>query len=97
LPRPAPVDDRQSSSKRGYGRRWREESKEFLKLHPFCQCDDCRRLAIPLRATIVDHSIPHRGDRELFWDKSNWRAMAKVCHDRKTAKRDGGFGRRRPT
>jgi 5-methylcytosine-specific restriction protein A len=27
----------------------------------------------------------------LFWDSSNWQAMAKVCHDRKTARQDGGF------
>jgi prophage lambdaSa04, HNH endonuclease family protein len=28
----------------------------------------------------------------LFWDKTNWQAMSKRCHDRKTAREDGGFG-----
>ena len=32
----------------------------------------------------VDHIIPHRGDPELFWDRSNWQALCKNCHDRKT-------------
>jgi 5-methylcytosine-specific restriction protein A len=33
----------------------------------------------------------------LFWDKQNWQAMAKSCHDRKTARHDGGFGRAKTT
>lgn len=44
-------------------------------------------------ATVVDHKIPHKGDMRLFWDRNNWQAMAKVCHDRKTAQEDGAFGR----
>ena len=28
----------------------------------------------------------------LFWLRSNWQAMAKTCHDKKTAREDGGFG-----
>lgn len=32
-------------------------------------------------ATIVDHVIPHRGDQQLFWDKSNWQSLCKHCHD----------------
>ncbi|MCB4811684.1 HNH endonuclease [Methylovorus menthalis] len=42
-------------------------------------------------ATVVDHIKPHRGDMALFWDRNNWQAMAKECHDRKTAREDGGF------
>jgi 5-methylcytosine-specific restriction protein A len=41
---------------------------------------------------VVDHRIPHRNDPVLFWDRTNWCAMAKECHDRKTALQDGGFG-----
>jgi len=57
---------------------------------------------------VVDHIRPHRLDealdsgdqaaitkaRALFWDRNNWCAMSKLHHDRKTAKHDGGFGRR---
>src|SRR2546430_12744082 len=45
-------------------------------------------------ATVVDHVVAHKGDARLFWDRSNLRALAKRCHDRKTAKYDGAFGRR---
>lgn len=46
-------------------------------------------------ATIVDHIIPHKGNMELFWDRDNWQAMSKECHDKKTAREDGGFGNSR--
>jgi len=29
-------------------------------------------------ATDVDHVIPHRGNRSLFWDEENWQAL---CHE----------------
>lgn len=74
-----------SSTARGYGYRWQQARERFLRLHPLCQCEDCmegeKRLTV---ASIVDHRIPHRGDQSLFWDESNWQAMAKPCHDRKT-------------
>jgi 5-methylcytosine-specific restriction protein A len=44
-------------------------------------------------ATVVDHIIPHKGDRRLFHDPRNLMPMCKPCHDRKTARYDGGFGR----
>jgi 5-methylcytosine-specific restriction protein A len=43
-------------------------------------------------ASLVDHRRPHRGNLVLFWDNSNWQSMAKDCHDKKTARLDGGFG-----
>ncbi|MGN8738508.1 HNH endonuclease signature motif containing protein [Bilifractor sp. HCP3S3_D3] len=39
-------------------------------------------------ATVVDHIVPHRGDPKLFWDRSNWQALCKRCHDKKTRKYD---------
>ena len=42
---------------------------------------------------VVDHIIPHKGDKVLFWDRSNWQPLCKTCHDTKTAREDGGFGR----
>ncbi|MBR3020599.1 MAG: HNH endonuclease [Clostridia bacterium] len=35
-------------------------------------------------ATVVDYTIPHRGDHKLFWDQDNWEPLCKECHDRKT-------------
>jgi hypothetical protein len=39
-------------------------------------------------ATVVDHIVPHRGDRRLFWDKTNWQPLCKRCHDVKTLTED---------
>lgn len=64
---------------------WRRARAEFLERHPTCAL-----CGAP--ADTVDHVRPHRGDKRLFWDSANWRAMCKACHDRKTARSDGGFG-----
>ena len=74
-----------TSNQRGYTYRWQKASKAFLAEHPLCQCPDCDEGNVRITvATVVDHHIPHRGDGRLFWDVTNWRAMAKPCHDRKT-------------
>lgn len=41
-----------------------------------------------VKATVVDHIIPHRGDQKLFWDQRNWQSLCKQCHDRKTLTED---------
>jgi 5-methylcytosine-specific restriction protein A len=84
---------RGTAHQRGYGYAWQKASKAFLHEHPLCQCEECDEGSKRLRpASVVDHKIPHRGDMQLFWDRSNWQAMAKACHDAKTAREDGGFG-----
>lgn len=85
-------NERGTAAQRGYDARWRKARILFLRRHPICECDECKRLGRILPATVVDHIKPHKGDPKLFWDKNNWQAMAKSCHDRKTAKEDGGFG-----
>jgi len=83
--------ERGTAAQRGYGPRWRKVRMMFLRQHPLCvECQKAGRLT---PATVVDHIIPHKGDMVLFWDESNWQALCKPCHDRKTAKEDGGFGR----
>jgi len=87
---------RESSTQRGYGYRWQKASKAYLRAHPLCQCDECQEGKLRLRASqVVDHKKPHKGDMALFWGSSNWQAMAKECHDKKTAREDGGFGNAR--
>jgi len=44
-------------------------------------------------AGVVDHIVPHKGDADLFWQRTNWQPLCKPCHDRKTATEDGGWGR----
>jgi 5-methylcytosine-specific restriction protein A len=72
---------------------WREQSRLFLRAHPFCQCEECSSSDRPQLAQVVDHKTPHRGDEVLFRDTRNWQSMSKSHHDRKTALEDGGFGR----
>ncbi|MNY21286.1 HNH endonuclease [compost metagenome] len=84
--------DRQrgTATERGYNSQWRKARKGFLLKHPLCKhCRDRDRLT---EATVVDHIIPHKGDKELFWDRQNWQPLCKKCHDIKTATEDGGFG-----
>jgi hypothetical protein len=62
-------------------------------MHPLCQCEHCDdgRKRVTL-ATVVDHKVPHRGNQALFWDETNWQAMAKACHDAKTQRESPGGG-----
>lgn len=77
---------RGTAHQRGYTSAWQRASRAFLAAHPLCECDDCRKNGLVRAAEVVDHFIPHRGDMTLFWDESNWRAMTKRCHDKKTAR-----------
>lgn len=76
-----------------YGARWQRERAEFLRAHP--RCVMCKARGIRCQATVVDHKQPHQGDLRLFWDKRNWQALCKACHDVKTARVDGGGGHAR--
>ena len=69
-------EDRQrgTASERGYGYRWQQATKGWLRSHPLCVV--CSR-----EATLVDHIIPHRGDMTLFWDSTNWQSMCDHCHN----------------
>jgi 5-methylcytosine-specific restriction enzyme A len=80
---------RPSAAARGYGSRWRRARMRFLRRNPLCAaCCKGGRLEA---ATVVDHVVPHRGNRALFWDRANWAALCKCCHDAKTA-REGRWG-----
>lgn len=80
----APDEFRGSSSKRGYGYRWQKARAGFLRKHPLClHCEQEGRVTT---ATEVDHIVPHRGDKSLFWDRSNWQPLCKTHHSRKTAR-----------
>ena len=78
--------DRPSAAKRGYNSRWRRLSKQYLRKHPMCV--HCLQQGRYVPATVVDHIIPHRGNPTLMWDESNWQALCKPCHDKKTGNED---------
>ena len=66
--RPSPRD-------RGYDSKWREARAAYLIAHPYCvNCNST--------ANTVDHIIPHKGDKTIFWDKQNWQSLCTTCHNR---------------
>lgn len=74
------ADDRRGTAyQRGYNRRWQRARAVFLVEHPLCLY--CERMGRITPATVVDHVIPHKGDRDLFWSPDNWQALCKPCHD----------------
>jgi len=82
---------RPSAHKRGYTSAWRRYRQAFLFKSPLCvECDKRGQITA---ATVVDHIAPHKGNMNIFWDKKNHQSLCKRCHDIKTARKDGGFGR----
>ena len=77
-----------SAGSRGYGRAWQRESKRFLSMPEHRLCELCLKEGRYVRASVVDHIVPHRGDEKLFWDISNWQGLCKSCHDKKTWRED---------
>ena len=76
-------DRRGSASSRGYDRKWRVARESFILNNPLCvQCEKVGRLTF---SAVVDHIIPHRQDRNLFNDQTNWQALCTRCHNQKTA------------
>lgn len=73
---------RGSAHERGYSSAWRKARDAYLRRHPLCAEHQQRGELVP--ATVVDHIVPHRGDRARFWDSANWQPLCKRCHDRKT-------------
>ena len=67
-----------SSSAKGYGYRWQQARLEYLKRNPLCV--ECRKQGRITQATVVDHIVPHKGDRTLFWRRSNWQPLCASCH-----------------
>lgn len=78
--------ERYSASRRGYDSTWKKARERFLKVNPLCV--KCKETGSLVRSTVVDHIKPHRGNKSLFWDESNWQALCKKCHDKKTMTED---------
>lgn len=66
---------RPSARERGYDTKWEKESEAYRKANPRC----CRCGA---PTAVVDHVVPHRGDKRLFWSRSNWQPLCQPCHSR---------------
>ncbi len=55
---------------------------EQLLKEPFCR--ECSRHGLRVRASEVDHVIPHHGDRKLFSNPDNLQSLCHRCHSAKT-------------
>lgn len=72
--------ERLSARERGYTSAWERARKTYLAAHPLCvMCEQHGRLTA---ARVVDHIVPHRGDKSLFWARSNWQPLCTPCHSR---------------
>ena len=80
---------RPGARKRGYDTRWDKARATFLQRNPWCVI--CAILRQKVRATDVDHRIPHRGDQKLFWDKTNWRPVCSQHHKQKSGREAHGL------
>ena len=79
-------DARETAAERGYDSRWQRERELYLRKNPLCV--KCKAKGKITPARVVDHIIPHRGDPLLRWDRNNWQALCKDCHDTKTGNED---------
>ncbi|MGX4772506.1 HNH endonuclease signature motif containing protein [Bradyrhizobium guangdongense] len=75
IKRRAETDKRRpNANDRGYDSKWSKARRAFLDKHP-----DCVMCGKP--AVVVDHKIPHRGDKAKFWDKGNWQPLCTHHHN----------------
>lgn len=85
------INDRQSSTQREYGTRWKTYCARYLAKHSLCVMHMARGQIVP--ATKVEHTTPHRlrqaknsgnveaieAARLLFLDEKNHVALCDLC------------------
>jgi 5-methylcytosine-specific restriction protein A len=81
---------RGTAAERGYDHRWRKAREAFLARNPLCLY--CLRQGRTAVATLIDHSVPPKGDMVLFWDQTLWVPCCGPCHRLVTIRYDGGHG-----
>lgn len=52
---------------------------------------DAKHVRLPY-ASVVDHSVPHRGDMVIFWDSSRWQSLCANHHNSEAQRRDNANG-----
>ncbi len=73
--------ERQTSTQRGYGRRW-QLLRRYILDRDKGLCQPCRRGDLVVVATEVDHIVPKsKGGTD---DETNLQAICTGCHDAKT-------------
>src|SRR5690606_3069756 len=59
--------------------RWQRLRARQLRDSPLCAF--CLRQGRITPATVCDHTEPHSGDQQKFWDAGNLQSLCKPCHD----------------
>jgi 5-methylcytosine-specific restriction enzyme A len=59
--------------------RWKQLRAAHLREYPACVM--CLERGWDVRATVVDHKVPHHGDTRLFFDPRNLQGLCKPHHD----------------
>jgi hypothetical protein len=70
---------RATARERGYDHTWVQACRQFKAMHPLCV--GCLAIGVMRATEVVDHIVPHRGDRTLFWDRNNWQASCGWHHN----------------
>ncbi|HTV69794.1 MAG TPA: HNH endonuclease [Rhizobiaceae bacterium] len=70
---------RGSARDRGYTVGWDRASLAFKYEHPLCL--GCEAVGRYTATQVVDHTVPHKGDAVLFWDRDNWQPSCQWHHD----------------
>lgn len=78
--------DKAGSTERGYGYAWQKARAGHLRNSPLCVM--CEREGRVEAATVVDHSIAHRGDMKLFWKTEHWQSLCANHHNSEAQRRD---------
>jgi 5-methylcytosine-specific restriction enzyme A len=75
---------------RSDGGLWKRVRKVFLANNPFCAI--CLRAGRHVKAVVVDHIRPHKGNVDLFLDPSNLQGLCQSCHSgaKQRAEKSGG-------
>jgi len=79
-----------TTAERGYGYAWQQARARHLSANPLCVY--CLRDNRVEPANVVDHKVPHRGDKVLFWCR---RAITKGSAKPTTTARSDARSRRR--
>ena len=69
---------------------WKRMRTIALRDNPLCMACQLAGGPGPMTAHHVDHIIPHRGDRDLFFDKDNLQPLCVSHHSFKTNKEMSG-------
>ncbi len=70
---------RPNARERGYDHEWWQACYNYKALNPLCL--GCLAIGVTRKTDVVDHVVPHKGDMQLFWDRTNWQPACAWHHN----------------